>query len=231
MVTDAERAERLARLRGLLYLACPEADPGAIDATAAAIADRTKGSPREGVGPAARLAEAVQRPNPPRLNLSDADLTDADLTRATLSGADLTRATLRGANLTDADLTRATLSGANLTDADLTRANLTRVNLSGADLTGADLYSTILRKADLTGADLTGVSLRLASLAGANLTRAVLLDTHLVNATWSEQTLWPAGVASQMRARSVPLGSGQWRVQGSGNSGAELGVPPPVPVH
>ncbi|MFC8678057.1 pentapeptide repeat-containing protein [Streptomyces griseorubiginosus] len=221
MVTDAERAERVARLRGLLYLACPDADPGAIDATAAAIADRTKDSPGEGVGPAARLAEAVQQPNPPRLNLSGADLTGADLTRATLSGADLT----------GADLTRATLSGADLTDADLTRANLTRANLSGADLTGADLYSTILREADLTGADLTGVSLRRACLAAADLTRAVLLDTHLVNATWSEQTLWPAGVASQIRARSVPLGSGQWRVQGSGNSSAELGVPPPVPVH
>jgi len=49
------------------------------------------------------------------------------------------RANLTDADLTDVDLTRANLTDADLTDADLRRANLTGVNLTDADLTGADL--------------------------------------------------------------------------------------------
>jgi uncharacterized protein YjbI with pentapeptide repeats len=58
------------------------------------------------------------------VNLSGADLTQADLTDANLAGADLTDADLTHANLIEADLTDAYLGGANLTSADLTSANL-----------------------------------------------------------------------------------------------------------
>jgi hypothetical protein len=72
-------------------------------------------------------------------NLTDANLTRADLTCADLTDANLTRADLTDANLTDANLTRADLTDANLTDANLTRADLTDANLTCADLTDADL--------------------------------------------------------------------------------------------
>jgi uncharacterized protein YjbI with pentapeptide repeats len=91
-----------------------------------------------------------------RANLIDANLSDANLTGANLIDANLTGANLTYANLIDANLTRANLIGANLTDAYLYRANLTRANL-----TRANLY-----RANLTGADLTR----------ANLTRANLMD-------------------------------------------------------
>ena len=74
-----------------------------------------------------------------RADLSDADLSGADLRRADLSDADLSGADLRWANLSGADLSDADLSGA-----DLRRADLRRADLSGADLRRADL-----RKADL----------------------------------------------------------------------------------
>ena len=51
--------------------------------------------------------------------------------------ADLSEADLRGANLSGADLREADLYGANLSGADLYGANLYRANLSGADLYGA----------------------------------------------------------------------------------------------
>ncbi|WP_330664760.1 pentapeptide repeat-containing protein [Bariatricus massiliensis] len=75
-------------------------------------------------------------------NLSDADLSDANLRRANLSGADLSDANLSGANLSGANLSDANLSGANLSGADLSGADLSDANLSGADLSGANLSQT-----------------------------------------------------------------------------------------
>lgn len=72
-----------------------------------------------------------------RLNLSNADLSEANF-----SGEDLRWANLREANLSGADF-----YGANLRQADLSGANLT-----GADFSWADLRNTDLRGADLRGA-------------------------------------------------------------------------------
>jgi len=94
-----------------------------------------------------------------RANLFEADLSGADLSRANLYGADLSGANLSGANLYGADL-----SGANLSGADLSRADLSGANLSGADLSGADLS-----RANLFGANLSGANLYGANLYGANL--------------------------------------------------------------
>ena len=59
-----------------------------------------------------------------RVDLSDADLSDADLCGADLRGADLCGANLRGADLSDANLRSADLRSANLSGADLRSANL-----------------------------------------------------------------------------------------------------------
>ena len=59
-----------------------------------------------------------------RADLSEANLSGAELRGADLSGAELRGANLRGANLSDADLSGADLRGANLSDADLRGANL-----------------------------------------------------------------------------------------------------------
>lgn len=73
----------------------------------------------------------------------------ANLTGADLTGADLTRANLTGADLTGADLTRAYLTGADLTGANLTRSNFTDAYLTGADLTDANLTDANFTEADL----------------------------------------------------------------------------------
>ena len=73
---------------------------------------------------------------------------EANLSEANLSGADLRYADLSGVNLSCADLSGADLSGADLRGADLSEADL-----SGADLRGADLSEADLRGADLSGAD------------------------------------------------------------------------------
>ncbi len=77
---------------------------------------------------------------------------NADLTFANLSGTNLTRAKLRSMNLTEANL-----NGANLSGADLRGANLTGANLTGANLRGANLKKTKLTNANLSGANLEDV--------------------------------------------------------------------------
>ena len=81
------------------------------------------------------------------------------------------RADLRGADLCQANLHEANLSGADLYQADLRGADLCQANLSGADLSGADLY-----QADLRGANLHEANLYQANLRGADLHEAKNLN-------------------------------------------------------
>ncbi|MEN0109229.1 MAG: pentapeptide repeat-containing protein, partial [Planctomycetota bacterium] len=70
--------------------------------------------------------------------------------------ANLSEANLSGANLRGANLSEANLSGANLRWADLSGANLREANLRWADLHGANLREANLRWADLHGASAGG---------------------------------------------------------------------------
>ncbi len=126
-----------------------------------------------------------------------ANLHDANLHGACLTGAYLRDANLHGANLHDADLRGANLHRAYLRDADLHSAylhgaDLHDANLHGACLNGADLrYSNLngayLRYSNLNGACLTDASLHLANLRGANLTGARLPSpTMMLLAWWGE---------------------------------------------
>ena len=65
------------------------------------------------------------------------------------TGVDLT-----GANLNNADLSEADLVGVNLSEADLSEADLSEANLSRANLSKADLRDALLRTANLDGASL-----------------------------------------------------------------------------
>jgi hypothetical protein len=78
------------------------------------------------------------------------DLSGANLGEADLSGVDLHRANLYHANLSGADLSEADLSGASLRLARLSVANLSWVNLKGADFAGAFLVETALLNVDLS---------------------------------------------------------------------------------
>ena len=64
-----------------------------------------------------------------RLRLREADLSETDLTNANLRGADLTRARLHNAALAGADLRDANLDGVNLSAARISEA---RLDLAGA---------------------------------------------------------------------------------------------------
>ena len=92
-----------------------------------------------------------------------------DLSKINLSGADL-----RNANLSEFHLWESDLRNANLMYANLLGANLSDANLSGANLMYANLSGAIL-----SGANLSGANLYNANLSGANLSGAGLLDYSL----------------------------------------------------
>ncbi|MEP0873695.1 pentapeptide repeat-containing protein [Trichocoleus desertorum AS-A10] len=119
-------------------------------------------------------------------DLSEADLRGANLSEADLSGADLGDADLRGADLGDADLSDADLGGANLGDANLRGANLGDADLSDANLGGANLRVANLGDADLSGANLGDADLRGADLGDADLRGADLGDADLRGADFSD---------------------------------------------
>jgi uncharacterized protein YjbI with pentapeptide repeats len=102
----------------------------------------------------------------------------ANLTQVDLSGADLTRARFDGAILIEADLSRS-----DLTNASLSGCVLTGANLSGARASGIDLTAATLRWANLSDADLDRAVLRLANLDHVLAPNAILRDADLFHAS------------------------------------------------
>jgi uncharacterized protein YjbI with pentapeptide repeats len=130
-----------------------------------------------------------------RADLEDADLSGGNLFRANLFHANLSRASLFGADLSFANLTDADLGGANLTDADLGGANLEDANLTGANLEDADVSDANLTDAVLADAFLTDANLSSAHLSGANLANAFLPGIDLSHADLSRVDLTGANLS------------------------------------
>ena len=105
------------------------------------------------------------------------DLTEADLSRANLSGVMLNQAILSGIDL----------SGANLNGAKLIEADLSGANLNGAKLRGTDLSEAILRGTDLIGAILNEAILSRANLRGAKLIGAKLIGANLYTTNYLQE--------------------------------------------
>lgn len=103
-----------------------------------------------------------------------------------LRGANLQQAALGGANLTGIDLRETDLTGANLRFARLGEADL-----SGATLHQADMTLACLHRANLTGADLREAKLGAADLSGANLTMAAVRKAQLETARSVDQATLP----------------------------------------
>jgi hypothetical protein len=107
-----------------------------------------------------RLENPSVRPDFLGVELTDVDLSFANMSYADLSHADLSRTNLRHATLRHSDLSSTRLQKADLTESDL----------SFSILRGADLRGAILRNANLRGTDLVGAKLKDADLRGAEIT-------------------------------------------------------------
>ena len=128
-------------------------------------------------------------------NLTGANLRDARFHRSNLTGAVLADVDAFHAKFNTAKLRRATFDGARLTEVDFSKADLTDASLKNADLRRARLFRTILRGADLTG----------AQLRGADLTRADLSGALWINGT----TICAEGSIGQCKAQAASGGRAQ----------------------
>ena len=151
----------------------------------------------------AKLHEAkLQQTNLQGANLRESELIGADLQGANLRQAGLGWTDMSQSSLVAADLTEANLMGAILIDADLRDANLTQAILNGATLSNTNLSKALLVQTDLNWANLqqanlTGADLSSANLGWADLSQATLTDTELRNATYNQQTKWPADFSAE----------------------------------
>ena len=93
------------------------------------------------------------------MNLTGADLSQANLDSAYLTGSNLSQARLSGASLDNANLSEVDLTGANLK-----MAKLSNVYLVNAKANGTDFRYATLNDARLFGADLTGIGIDYKSL-------------------------------------------------------------------
>jgi uncharacterized protein YjbI with pentapeptide repeats len=117
------------------------------------------------------------------LDLSEADLSNVNLSGVTLADVNLSKANLAGAVLVNANLAEANLSGSNLVGADFSGANLMKAELYQAKMTDIRLNRANLREANLTKVDL-----RSADLSRANVTRTRFLEANLIDADFSYTT-------------------------------------------
>ena len=114
-------------------------------------------------------------------NMAALHLEQADLCEAQLQGA-----ILSGAHLEGADLSEAQLQGATLYKAQLQRASLDRAQLQGAYLREARLQEAYLIRAQFQGADLCEVVLADQQYHGSRLADAQWGDTNLAVVDWAQ---------------------------------------------
>lgn len=151
-----------------------------------------------------------------RTNLKNAVLTKSDISNAYLDDCWMSKAQMPYANLEGSSLRNANLQGANLMSAKLHQAKLTQANLEEADLRGADLRAADLREANLERANLQKAKLRGANLRGAKLLGAALEGADLEAADLRVCDLREANMK----------GANLWKatVQGANLMGANLSV-------
>lgn len=167
------------------------------------------------------------RPDPSQANLHDeyhgkADLRGANLQEAHLREADLSGADLRGASLSSANLRAANLSGADLGGAYLWNSTLVEAELCGANLSGAQPGGANLSLANLSGANLRGADLHYANLSRADLSEADLCGAILIAVTLIDTNLEKANLT----ACSV-YGISAWNVRLEGAIQSNLVITPP----
>jgi uncharacterized protein YjbI with pentapeptide repeats len=139
-------------------------------------------------------------------NLSNSNLSDANLKGAILIGADLSFVNFSNANLVGANLEGANLFKANLASVNFSGANLSFVsfigaspsdgNFSGANLSFARLDSANLKSSKFSFTNLSNASLFEVDLSGADLSSSNLSNANLFEANLSGADLFDSSTVS-----------------------------------
>lgn len=157
------------------------------------------------VDAAAGVLATLARVGPPEgvLNLSNAQLPNANFRRVDLTGASFVGANLYGIRLSQSTLKKADFSDANLGAAHLNHAVLAWATFHGSQLVHAQFKKADLRRARFGGADVNKTDFWSAALDGALFINKRVKNSSAQNATWKgfsvarswdSETVWPATV-------------------------------------
>ncbi|WP_405993451.1 pentapeptide repeat-containing protein [Streptomyces sp. NBC_00986] len=167
---------------------------------------------RPRVDVAAALTAIQKRPQ--RLPADTVDLSERDLT-----GADLDFSHFEGSDFSGSRLTYGTFSKASFSEAKLDGADLSGARFNSANLSGAKMVRSVLAKADLIGSDLSEATLGLADLSRAKIGGAKLMSARLTHAKlfWAD-----LGGANLSRVTAVGADLRHADLNGARLSGAQL---------
>lgn len=110
-----------------------------------------------------------------------------DFSGANMHGMKLFKANLSNANLTDVDL-----SGAGMISIEAYSADFTDSDLSGTQLQGASFFNTNLTGVDLRGANLMGAEIKNCNLTEADLSDSNCMGTKFINSNFKNSIFYNA---------------------------------------
>lgn len=149
--------------------------------------------------------------------LENADLREADFSRAKVSwfqfnGADMSDAILRNAVFECTNMERVNLAGADLTGANMGGIDLRKVNLTGATMDKAFLNKTVMSDATVSGASVQSLRSRNSNVRRVDFGQAYGTGSMFFENTKTKGSTLPRGFVNHYRDNSLIAQGDGWRL-------------------
>lgn len=165
-----------------------------------------------------RRMRFVGRLDPRRpVYLEDADLREADFSRANVSWFQFDGSDMSGAILRNAVFECTNMEGVNLAGADLTGANMGGIDLRKANLTGATMDKAFLNKTVMSDATVSGASVQSLRSRNSNVRRVDFGQAYGTGSMFFENTkikgsTLPRGFVNHYRDNSLIAQGDGWKL-------------------
>lgn len=165
-----------------------------------------------------RRMRFVGRLDPRRpVYLENADLREADFSRANVSwfqfnGADMSDAILRNAVFECTNMKGANLAGADLTGANMGGIDLRKANLTGATMDRAFLNRTVMSDATVSGASVHGLRIRRGNVRRVDFGQAHGAGSMFFENTKTKGSALPGGFVNHYYDASLIAQGNGWRL-------------------
>lgn len=149
--------------------------------------------------------------------LENADLREADFSRAKVSwfqfnGADMSDAILRNAVFECTNMERVNLAGADLTGANMGGVDLRKVNLTGATMDKAFLNKTVMSDATVSGASVQSLRSRNSNVRRVDFSQAYGAGSMFFENTKTKGSTLPGGFVNHYRDNSLIAQGNGWKL-------------------
>jgi uncharacterized protein YjbI with pentapeptide repeats len=118
---------------------------------------------------------------------SDIEISEADLSHATLENMDFSEIDFSGSMFTEANLVNVNFTDCDLSTVDFSRANIVECNFSGSILNGANFNYAVVNYCDFNEADMAGANFCETDLTDSDLATSINLES----VRFDNSTVWP----------------------------------------